>query len=83
MFELADLEKAKKKVVGRKQTINVINEGKADAVFLAEDSDVHIKDEIIRVSKEKNVSIIEVESKLKLGRACGIDVSAACAALLR
>lgn len=80
---LTKLSKAKKKVVGRTQTMNVIREKKAATVFLATDCDKHIKEEINRLSKENNVSIIEVESKLKLGRACGIDVSAACAALLK
>jgi large subunit ribosomal protein L7A len=83
VITLADLEKEKNRVVGRKQTLNAINQGKAEAVFLAEDTDEHIKQEIISASKENNVQIIEVESKLKLGRACGIDVSAACAALLK
>ncbi|MFP4662103.1 MAG: ribosomal L7Ae/L30e/S12e/Gadd45 family protein [Halanaerobiales bacterium] len=80
---LTKLNKSKNKVVGKKQTINVILEGKAERVFLAEDADRHILDEIYRISKENNVSIVKVDSKLRLGRACGIDVSAACAALLK
>lgn len=80
---LTNLIKSKNKVVGRKQTISVIKEGKADRVFLAKDADKHIIDEIYRIGKENNISIITVDSKLKLGRACGIDVSAACAALLK
>jgi len=80
---LTKLNKSKNKVVGKKQTINVIKEGKAERVFLAKDADKHIIDEIYRISQENDISIITVESKLKLGRACGIDVSAACAALLK
>ncbi len=80
---LTELSDSKKKVIGTKQTLNVIVNGKAKKVYLASDVDQHIIDKIIQVSKENNVSIETVESKLKLGRACGIDVAAACAALLK
>lgn len=69
--------------MGKKQTVTAIKEGKAAVVFLAEDTDDHIKQEIIKISEEKNISIISVDSKLKLGRACGIDVPAACATILK
>lgn len=82
-MNLAELSESKRKVVGKKQTINAIKEGKAAAVFLAEDTDDHIKQEIIQISEENNIPIISVDSKLKLGRACGIDVPAACATLLK
>lgn len=80
---LTELSDSKKKVIGTKQTLNVIVNGKAKKVYLAQDVDQHIIDKIIQVSKENNVLIETVESKLKLGRACGIDVAAACAALLK
>jgi len=80
---LTDLCKVKNKVVGKKQTMDVIMAGKANRVFLANDADKDILDEICKVSKENDVTVIKVESKLRLGRACGIDVSAACAALLK
>jgi large subunit ribosomal protein L7A len=80
---LTELGKTKKKVVGTKQTLQVINNNKAAVVFLAKDTDQHIKNMITQASRKNNVSIEMVESKLKLGRACGIDVSAACAALLK
>ncbi|MEJ6949589.1 ribosomal L7Ae/L30e/S12e/Gadd45 family protein [Natronospora cellulosivora (SeqCode)] len=80
---LAELNNEKKRVVGKKQTLSVIKEGKADKVFLAEDVEKHIYNEIYQISKENKVIVITVDSRLKLGRACGIDVSAACAALLK
>lgn len=80
---LTDLSKMKKKVVGFKQTLNVINNGKAEKVFLAEDVDQNIKQIIQDTSNKNNIIVIPVESKMRLGRACGIDVSAACAAILK
>lgn len=80
---LTDLSKEKNKVVGLKQTLKVINNGQAAKVFLAEDVDQHIKDKILQASKDYDVLVETVESKLTLGRACGIDVAAACAAILK
>ncbi len=80
---LTELSKTKNKVVGTKQTLHVIDHNKAAVVFLAKDTDLYIKKLITQASRKNNVSIEMVESKLKLGRACGIDVSAACAALLK
>ncbi|AZO96552.1 50S ribosomal protein L7ae-like protein [Iocasia frigidifontis] len=80
---LTELAKQKNKVVGTKQTLHVINNGKAAKIFIAEDIDKHIKTKLIEASRKNNLSVEKVESKLKLGRACGIDVSAACAALLK
>lgn len=82
MAKLTELGKTDNKVVGTKQTIHVIKTSSAKIVFLACDVDQKIKKQIINLCKEKNISIKMVDSKLELGRACGIDVSAACAALL-
>lgn len=80
---IPDLSREKKKVVGTKQTLKSINSGLAAKVYVAVDIDEKIKKEILQASREKNVSVETVESKLTLGRACGIEVSAACAALLK
>ena len=80
---LVKLNNSQKRVVGKKQTLNVIEDGKAKIVYLAEDIDKNIYNEIYQSSKDNNIDLITVESKMKLGRACGIDVSAACAALLK
>ncbi len=70
-------------VVGTKQTLKAIKERRVSKVFLADDIDRHIKEEILYVVKDNNIPFEMVESKMKLGRECGIDVSAASAALLK
>jgi large subunit ribosomal protein L7A len=80
---LTDLTKGKKKVVGLKQTLKVIRNDMAVRVYLAEDVDQYIKDLIIEACEDNEVEIEIVESKLALGRTCGINVSAACAAILK
>ena len=79
---LTELEK-KAKVVGTKETLQAIDSGNAVHVFIAEDSDNKIKNKIINAAKSSNIDLRIVDSKMKLGRACGIDVAAASAALLK
>ncbi len=71
------------KVVGAKQVKRAIEEKSAEVVFIAEDADKKITTDIEKMSKEKSIDIIYVENMDELGNACGIDVSAATAALLK
>lgn len=80
---LTKINKTNKRVVGTKQTLKAITNEEADKVYIAKDIDQHIKEQIFEASKKYNVSVVTVESKLKLGRVCGIDVSAACATVLK
>ncbi|MGM0438273.1 MAG: ribosomal L7Ae/L30e/S12e/Gadd45 family protein [Bacillota bacterium] len=79
MFDLTQ----EKKVVGSKETLQAIRNGKADCVFIAKDSDKELKNKILSEAKNSNINIEEIESKMKLGRVCGIEVAAASAALLK
>ena len=73
----------KKKVVGSKETLQAIKNKSAHCVFVARDSDLEIKNKIITEAKKSNINIKEIESKMQLGRVCGIEVAAASAALLK
>ena len=79
---LLELEKGKK-TVGRKQSQRAILEGKAEKVFLADDADDRIRQETQNLCMEHGVPMISVETMEQLGKACGIQVGAAVAALLR
>ena len=72
-----------KKVVGSKETLQAINSGKAERIYVAKDIDKKIKNSLIDAARNSNINIEIVDSKMKLGRACGIDVAAASAALLK
>ena len=76
------LLKARKKTIGSKQTIKSIERGQAKAVFIAGNAERHVIDPIIRSCKTKGVEVIEVETMLILGKACGIEVGCAAAAVL-
>lgn len=74
---------ANNKAVGAKQVKRALNSHEVEAVFIAMDADKKITDQIIQICKEKDVEIFQVENMNKLGDACGINVNAATAALLK
>ena len=81
MFEgLAD---ANRRVVGTKQLLRAMDEGKVAHAFVAKDADLLLTKRVVDRCFERNIPCTQVESMEQLGRACGIDVKAAAAGLLR
>jgi len=76
------VSQAHKLCIGTKQTIKMIETGKADHVYVAEDADPRITSKVVNLCKKHGVSVSYVDSMRKLGKACGIDVGAAMAASL-
>ncbi|WP_044736122.1 50S ribosomal protein L7ae-like protein [Geobacillus kaustophilus] len=74
---------AGKIVIGTKQTIRVLKEGKAAEVIVAEDADLPIIEKVTAAANEANVPVTKVDSMKKLGKACKIQVGAAAVAILR
>lgn len=68
-----------KLIVGVKQTLRALNENILECIFIAEDADGYAVKQVIEAAKEMHLQIINVESKKKLGKQCGIDIGAACA----
>lgn len=75
--------KGKNKTVGIKQTAKAVAADKASVVFIAKDADPKITENVIEQCRLKSIEIVYVESMKQLGKACGIDVGAAAAALLK
>ncbi|MTI48343.1 MAG: 50S ribosomal protein L7ae-like protein [Firmicutes bacterium] len=73
----------RKKIVGTKQAKKAVVNDEVDVVFIAKDADGYIIDSLIMLCQEKNVEIYYVDTMKELGKACGIDVRAASAALLK
>ncbi|MDI3508546.1 MAG: large subunit ribosomal protein [Clostridiales bacterium] len=71
------------KAVGMKQTIRAIKEHSATVVFIANDADKHIKDAIVNACEQNGIEIEYVDTMKQLGEACGIEVGAATAAVLK
>jgi len=79
---MSQLRKRQTRVVGFKETLKVIKAGQALKVYLAEDADQHIKEQIKEASEQQKIPLELVERKTSLGEACGIDVGSATAALI-
>lgn len=77
---LADVDR---RVVGTKQLLRAMDEGKIAQVFVAKDADLLLTKRVVDRCDAMNIPFTEVESMEKLGRACAIDVKAAAAGLLR
>ncbi|BBW98154.1 50S ribosomal protein L7ae-like protein [Geobacillus sp. FSL W8-0032] len=74
---------AGKIVIGTKQTIRALKEGKAVEVIVATDADSPIIEQVTTAANEANVPVTKVDSMKKLGKACKIQVGAAAVAILR
>ncbi|MEW5954550.1 MAG: ribosomal L7Ae/L30e/S12e/Gadd45 family protein [Bacillota bacterium] len=79
---LARLQAARKRMVGSKQTLKAISRGQARVVFVAANADQHVVDPIVRACAEKGIEVVQVDNIKNLGRACGIDVGCASAAII-
>ncbi len=71
------------KVIGMKQTLKAVKEGKATKVILADDTDESIKKSIIECCEQHHILIERVETKVGLGKASGIDRAAAVIAIIK
>lgn len=68
-------------IVGTKQLKKALARGSVALVFLAEDADPNLTGELARMCREGEVDCHWVGKMADLGRACGIEVGAAAAAL--
>ena len=78
---LLELE-TEQKVVGVKQLKRALREGRAQRVFLAEDADPHLMAPVVQRCSQCQVPWTWVSTMEDLGRACGIHVGAAAAAVI-
>ena len=70
-------------VVGTKQLKKALRGGRALCVYLAENADPAITESIEAMCEELHIQITWIRSMAELGRACGIEVGAAAAAVVR
>lgn len=68
-------------VIGIKQTIKAIKNYEIQEVFIAKDVDYHITEKLIETAEQFEIPCVFVDSKKKLGKACGIEVGASVAAI--
>ena len=79
---ISEMDKARLQV-GYKQTLRVLNENRADKVFVTEDSDMNMVSKVRELCEKQGVGVEKVATMRELGSMCGIDVGASCAVLLK
>ena len=80
---LESLETAGRRVVGARQVIRAMEEGRVQEAYVARDADLTLTQRVVDRCYRQNIPCREVATMRELGRMCGIDVRAAAAALLR
>jgi large subunit ribosomal protein L7A len=80
---LLDDLKHYKKAVGVKQSTKAIEGGLAANVFIAKDCEQRVVKGIIELCEKQSLPITYVDSMKQLGKACGIEVEAAVACILK
>ena len=71
-----------KAVVGAKQLRKALQSGEASEVYLAKNADPALIEPIMALCQQQEVAYAWVSSMIDLGRACGIEVGAAAAAVV-
>ena len=71
------------RVVGEREVRRAIEKGILRKMFVATDSDEKVTKPMREAASGLGVEVEEVDSKLRLGRACAIDRPAALAGLLK
>lgn len=77
---LSESEKSRLKV-GQKEVKKLVANRMAEKVFIASDCDDAISDSIKKGATDAGAQVVTVETMKELGRICGIDVGASCAAV--
>lgn len=72
----------KKLVVGAKQLRKAVKAGRAKVVFLAENADPAVTEPLEELCAANHIQITWIRTMAELGRACGIEVGAAAAAVI-
>lgn len=74
---------AKQIVIGTKQTVKALKEGKVVELVIASDADVKVTAPAVTEAQKLDVPVLYVDSMKKLGKACRIEVSASTVAIIR
>ncbi|MFY9189104.1 MAG: ribosomal L7Ae/L30e/S12e/Gadd45 family protein [bacterium] len=79
---LDQLRTARRKSVGTKQTLKAVQKGIARQVFVAKDAEPHVVSPLLTLCQENDTPYTYADNMKVLGRACGIQVGAAAAAII-
>ncbi|SDO96584.1 large subunit ribosomal protein L7A [Paenibacillus sp. yr247] len=76
------VKQAKNISVGTKKVTKTVEQGKAIEVFVSKDADPRLTINLVTLCSQKGIPVTYVDSMKMLGKACGIEVGAAVAAVV-
>lgn len=79
---LESLKKAQR-VIGVKQVTKAINKDQVSCVFLGNDADARVTEQLKLICTEKAIPVSAANTMVELGKACSIEVGAAAVGVLR
>jgi len=80
---MQSLAEAKNKTLGFKQTIKKVEQGLAEKVYIAKDAEEKIVRPVLEICRIQGIPVVEAETMSELGKAGGIQVGAAVAAIIK
>ena len=77
------LEKLKNasKVVGTRRLLRAIQAGEISEAYIARDADLFIVRQVREACNQASVRMVEVDTMIQLGQACGVEVKTASAGI--
>lgn len=79
---LDGIKKARKIVVGMRQTAKMVENGAALAVYVARDAEEKVIIPVLQSCKKNGVAVYYADTMAELGKACSIKVGAAMCAIV-
>lgn len=77
----AELSDSKRRVVGTKQLLKLMELGQMERIVIARDAQDHIREKLVSSAQAAGVPIVYVDLMQDLGKACEIAVGAAAAGI--
>lgn len=68
-------------IIGTKQAIKAVKSGDVQEIVIAEDIDPSMIEKLVHLVEKMDIPYSLVDSKKKLGKACGIEVGTAAVAI--
>ena len=78
-----ELTTAARKAVGSKAVLRALKAGEAVRVYIASDTDTFLYQKVVRAAEDAGLRPVKAPSVKELGKACGLEIGCAAAALLK
>jgi large subunit ribosomal protein L7A len=69
------------KVVGTRRLLRALQAGEIAEAYIARDADLFIVRQVREACNQANVRMVEVDTMVQLGQACGVEVKTASAGI--